>query len=62
MKIFSVFLFIILLSGCAVASLAGTVVSTTVKVIEVPIKVIGKVVSSDEDEDEDKEKEKDKEE
>ena len=53
MKIFSVFLFIILLSGCAVASLAGTVVSTTAKVIEVPIKVIGKVVSSDEDEDED---------
>ena len=57
MKIFSVFLFIILLSGCAVASLAGTVVSTTVKVIEVPIKVIGKVVSSDEDEDENKEEE-----
>ncbi len=53
MKIFSVFLFIILLSGCAVASLAGTVVSTTAKVIEVPIKVIGKVVSSDEDEEED---------
>ena len=58
MKIFSVFFFIILLSGCAVASLAGTVVSTTAKVIEVPIKVIGKVVSSDEDEDEDKEKDK----
>ena len=57
MKIFSVFLFIILLSGCAVASLAGTVVSTTAKVIEVPIKVIGKVVSSDEDEDEDENKE-----
>ena len=53
MKIFSVFLFIILFSGCAVASLAGTVVSTTAKVIEVPIKVIGKVVSSDEDEEED---------
>ena len=53
MKIFSVFLFIILLSGCAVASLAGTVVSTTAKVIEVPIKVIGKVVSTDEDEEED---------
>ena len=53
MKIFSVFLFFILLSGCAVASLAGTVVSTTAKVIEVPIKVIGKVVSSYEDEDED---------
>ena len=53
MKIFSVFFFIILLSGRAVASLAGTVVSTTAKVIEVPIKVIGKVVSSDEDEEED---------
>ena len=61
MKIFSVFLFIILLSGCAVASLAGTVVSTTAKVIEVPIKVIGKVVSSDEDEEEDEDADADEE-
>ena len=56
MKIFSILVLFIFLSGCAVASLAGTTVSTAAKVIEVPIKVIGKVISSD-DEEEDEEDE-----
>ena len=45
----------IFLSGCAVASLAGTAVNTAVKVVEVPIKVVGAVVSSTEDDDDDEE-------
>ena len=57
MKIFSILVIFIFLSGCAVASLAGTVVSTTAKVIEVPIKVIGKVVSSDDEDDEEEDEE-----
>ena len=57
MKIFSILVLFIFLSGCAVASLAGTVVSTTAKVIEVPIKVIGKVVSSDDEDDEEEDEE-----
>ena len=39
-----------LLSGCAVASLAGTAVSTAVKVVEVPLKVAGSILKEDEDE------------
>jgi hypothetical protein len=35
-----------------VASLASTAVSTVAKVIEVPIKVIGKAVTRDDDEEE----------
>ncbi len=42
---------IILISGCAAGGLAKTVVSTTVKVVEVPFKVIGSVIDSNEDED-----------
>tara|TARA_B100000965_G_scaffold159129_1_gene132636 strand:- start:387 stop:557 length:171 start_codon:yes stop_codon:yes gene_type:complete len=45
-----------LLSGCAVASLAGTAVSTAVKVVEVPLKVAGSILKDDED-DEKKESE-----
>ena len=41
---------LILLSGCAVASLAGTAVSTAVKVVEVPLKVAGSILKDDEDE------------
>jgi hypothetical protein len=43
----------IFLSGCAVASLAGTAVNTAVKVVEVPFKVVGAVVSSNDDDDDD---------
>ena len=42
-----------LLSGCAVAGLAKTAVTTTVKVAEVPFKVIGSIADGNEDEDED---------
>ena len=45
----------IFLSGCAVASLAGTAVNTAVKVVEVPIKVVGAVMSSNDDDDDDEE-------
>ena len=45
----------IFLSGCTVASLAGTAVNTAVKVVEVPIKVVGAVVSSNDDDDDDEE-------
>ena len=40
-----------LLSGCAVAGLAKTAVTTTVKVAEVPCKVIGSIADGNEDED-----------
>ena len=51
--LFVSFIFIfIFLPGCAVASLAGTAVNTAVKVVEVPIKVVGAVVSSNDDDDE----------
>jgi len=55
MKIFLYLCLFGLLSGCAVASLAGSAVSTAAKVIEVPIKVIGKVVTRDEEEEEEEE-------
>ena len=45
----------IFIFGCAVASLAGTAVNTAVKVVEVPIKVVGAVVSSNDDDDDDEE-------
>ena len=45
----------IFLSGCAFASLAGTAVNTAVKLVEVPIKVVGAVVSSNDDDDDDEE-------
>ncbi len=50
MKIFLTLILFGLLSGCAVASLASTAVSTAAKVIEVPIKAIGKAVTRDDDE------------
>ncbi len=52
MKIFLTLFLFAILSGCAVASLASTAVSTAVKVIEVPIKAIGKAVTRDDDEEE----------
>ena len=55
MKIFLTLLLFLLLSGCSVASLASTAVSTAAKVIEVPIKVIGKAVTRDDDEEEEEE-------
>ena len=48
-----------IISGCAVASLAGTAVNTTVKVVEVPFKIVGSIISSDEDEDQEEEEERD---
>ncbi len=59
MKFFITFFFLILLSGCAVASLASSTVSTAAKVIEFPIKVIGKAVTSDDEEEEEEEEEED---
>ena len=53
MRILLICLWLPLTSGCAVASLAGTAVNTTVKVVEVPFKIVGSIISSDEDEDED---------
>ena len=57
MKILLTLLVLIPLSGCAVASLAGTVVSTTAKVIEVPFKAIGKVIESNDDSEEEEKQE-----
>mgnify|MGYP005691450357 CR=1 FL=1 len=37
------------LSSCAVASLTTTAVSTAVKVVEVPFKVVGRVLSDEEE-------------
>ena len=48
---------LILLSGCAVAGLAKTAVTTTVKVAEVPFKVIGSIVDGNKDEDESEDEE-----
>ena len=47
---------LIFVSGCAVASLAGTAVNTAAKIIEVPIKVVGAVVSSEEGDSDDENK------
>jgi len=55
MKIFFTLFLFTLLSSCAVASLAGTAVSTAAKIIEVPIKVIGKAVTRDDEEEEEEE-------
>ena len=55
MKIFLTLFLFALLSGCSVASLASTAVSTAVKVIEVPIKAIGKAVTRDDDEEKEEE-------
>ena len=49
MKIFLTLFLFALLSGCSVVSLASTTVSTAAKVIEVPIKAIGKAVTRSDD-------------
>ena len=50
MKFLTLIVAIMLISGCAVASLAGTVVSTTVKVVEVPFKIVGSVIDDNNEE------------
>ena len=49
MKLITTLILLILISGCAVAGLAKTAVTTTVKVAEVPFKVIGSIVDGEED-------------
>ena len=51
MKLITTLTLLILISGCAVAGLAKTAVTTTVKVAEVPFKVIGSIVDGEEDKD-----------
>ena len=57
MRVILISFTLIFVSGCAVASLAGTAVNTAVKIVEVPIKVVGAVVSSDDDDEDDENKE-----
>ena len=49
MKLITTLTLLILISSCAVAGLAKTAVTTTVKVAEVPFKVIGSIVDGEED-------------
>ena len=56
MRVLLISFTLIFVSGCAVASLAGTAVNTAVKIVEVPIKVVGAVVSSDDDDEDDESK------
>ena len=49
MKLITTLTLLILISGCAGAGLAKTAVTTTVKVAEVPFKVIGSIVDGEED-------------
>ena len=49
MKLITTLTLLILISGCGVAGLAKTAVTTTVKVAEVPFKVIGSIVDGEED-------------
>ena len=56
MRVLLISFILIFVSGCAVASLAGTAVNTAVKIVEVPIKVVGAVVSSDDDDEDDENK------
>ena len=49
MKLVTTLTLLILISCCAVAGLAKTAVTTTVKVAEVPFKVIGSIVDGEED-------------
>lgn len=53
MRVLLISFILIFVSGCAVASLAGTAVNTAVKIVEVPIKVVGAVVSSEDDDSDD---------
>ncbi len=50
MKSFFLIFIVFSLSSCAVASLTTTAVSTAVKVVEVPFKVVGNVLSDEEEE------------
>ena len=52
MKSFFLILMLFSLSSCAVASLTKTAVTTAVKVVEVPFKVVGSVLSDEDDEEE----------
>ena len=56
MRVILISFTLIFVSGCAVASLAGTAVNTAVKIVEVPIKVVGAVVSSDDYDDDNENK------
>jgi len=56
MRVLLISFILIFVYGCAVASLAGTAVNTAVKIVEVPIKVVGAVVSSDDDDEDDENK------
>ena len=56
MRVILISFTLIFVSGCAVTSLAGTAVNTAVKIVEVPIKVVGAVVSSDDDDEDDENK------
>ena len=56
MRVLLISFILIFVSGCAVASLAGTAVNTAVKVVEVPITVVGAVVSSEDDDSDDENK------
>jgi len=56
MRVILISFILIFVSGCAVASLAGTAVNTAVKIVEVPIKVVGAVVSSEDDDSDDENK------
>ena len=49
MKLITTLPLLILIAGCAVAGLAKTAVTTTVKVAEVPFKAIGSIVDGEED-------------
>ena len=49
MKFFYLIFMVFSLSSCAVASLTTTAVSTAVKVVEVPFKVVGSVLLDEED-------------
>ena len=58
MKSIFVLFFVFSLYSCGIASLAGTAVSTTAKVVEMPFKIIGSVFRGEE-EDKEEEKEED---
>ena len=61
MRILLICLWLPVISGCAVASLAGTAVNTTMKVVEVPFKIVGSIVSSEEEEEVEEEEEEENE-
>ena len=58
MKSIFVLFFVFSLYSCGIVSLAGTAVSTTAKVVEMPFKIIGSVLRGEE-EDKEEEKEED---